>query len=150
MTSLHDNATEVPGEEIIEDLTERTLRSEAVGTHDLMMQVGDAATFYNTIHDADGNVVGDTVGIVMAVSRNPSDGNIITEYVEAINLLGGTLRTNGTVDRNAFLSGTVLRLNAVGTSGRFLGMQGFRECQILPPYPPSADSKVTAKFILSK
>jgi len=150
MTSFHDNVTEAPGEEIIENLTEGTLRIEAVGTRDPMMQVGDGGTFYNNIYDADDNVVGDTVGIVMAISRNPSDGHIITEYTEAINLLGGTLKSNGTVDRNAVLNGAVMRFDVVGTSGRFLGMQGIRECQIPPPYPPSKDTRVTVRFTLSK
>lgn len=142
--------TEVPGEEIVENLTERTLRFEAVGSRNPMMQVGDAATFYNNIYDADDNVVGDTVGILMAVSRNSSDGHIITEYTEAINLSGGTLRSSGVVDRNAVLNGAVMRFDVVGTSGRFLGMQGVRECQILPPYPPSGDSRVTVKITLRK
>jgi len=150
MTSFHDNVTEAPGEEIIENLTEGTLRIEAVGTRDPMMAVGDGGTFYNNIYDADDNVVGDTVGIVMAISRNPSDGHIITEYTEAINLLGGTLKSNGTVDRNAVLNGAVMRFDVVGTSGRFLGMQGIRECQIPPPYPPSKDTRVTVRFTLSK
>lgn len=150
MTSLHDNVAEAPGEEIIENLTERTLRVEAVGTHDPMMAVGDGSTFYNNIYDADDNVIGDTVGIVMAISRNPSDGHIITEYTEAINLLGGTLKSKGTVDRNAVLNGAVMRFDVVGTSGRFLGMQGIRECQVPPPYPPSKDTRVTVKFTLSK
>ena len=149
MTDLRDTTTEAPGAEIIENLTEKTLRFEAVGTRNPMMQVGDGATFYNHIYDADDNVVGDTVGILMATSRT-SDGHIITEYTEAINLLGGTLKSNGTVDRNAVLTGAVMRFDVVGTSGRFLGMQGIRECQILPPYPPSADSRVTVKFTLSK
>ena len=149
MTDLRDTTTEAPGAEIIENLTEKTLRFEAVGTRNPMMQVGDGATFYNHIYDADDNVVGDTVGILMATSRT-SDGHIITEYTEAINLLGGTLKSNGTVDRNAVLTGAVMRFDVVGTSGSFLGMQGIRECQILPPYPPSADSRVTVKFTLSK
>lgn len=155
MTNLTEMTkwTEVPGEEIteiIEDLMEPTLRFESVGTHDVMMEVGDGATFYNEIYDADGNVVGDTVGIVIAISRNPSDGHIITDYTEAINLLGGTLRTNGTADRNGFLSGEVICFDMVGTSGRFLGMKGIRECRILPPYPATADSKVAVKFTFIK
>src|SRR6185437_9200625 len=108
MTDFRDVVAEAPDVEIIENLTERTLRVEAVGTHDPMMQVGDGATFYNHIYDADDNVVGGTVGIVMATSKM-SDGHIITEYTEAINLLGGTLRSNGTVDRNAVLNGAVMR-----------------------------------------
>jgi Allene oxide cyclase barrel like domain len=142
--------TDAPEDEIIENLTEKTLRVETVGSHDPIMQVGDGATFYNNIYDADDNVVGDTVGIVIATGRNPSDGHIITEYTEAINLFGGTLKSHGTVDRIAVLSGAVMHLDVVGTSGRFLGMQGIRECQILPPYPPSADSRVTVKITLSK
>ncbi len=149
MTNSRDMVTETPGEEIIENLTERTLRFEAVGTHDPMMQVGDGVTFYNHIYDADDNVVGETVGIAMATSRT-SDGHIITEYTEAVNLLGGTLRSNGTVDRNAVLNGAVMRFDVVGISGRFLGMQGIRECQIPPPYPPSKDTGVTVKITLSK
>jgi hypothetical protein len=140
---------EVPGEEIIENLTEKTLRFEAVGTHDRMMQVGDGVTFYNNIYDADDNVVGDTVGISIATRRDP-EGHIITEYTEVINLLGGTLKSNGMVDRNAVLNGGIIRLDVVGTSGRFLGMQGIRECQLLPPYPPKDDARVTVKITLTK
>jgi allene oxide cyclase-like protein len=136
------------GNEVIQDLTEQTLRFEAVGTRSPRMQTGDGATFYNEIYDSDDNVVGDTVGLVIALSVQPSDGHMITEYREAINLLDGTLRSSGVVDRDAMLSGTPIRLEVVGTSGKYLGRKGFRECQLLPPYPPTNDSRVSVKIVL--
>lgn len=141
---------DAPGEEIIENLTEQTLRVEAGDVRGRMMQVGDGAAFYNQIYDADDNVVGSTVGIVIATVENQSDGHLITEYTEAINLLGGTLKSHGTVDRNATLNGAVMKFDVVGTSGRFLGMQGIRECRLLPPYPPSEENRVTVKITLGK
>lgn len=132
---------------VIQDITEQTLRFESVGTRSPRMQTGDGATFYNEIYDSDDNVVGDTVGLVIAVSVQPSDGHILTEYTEAINLPGGTLRSSGVVDRDALLSGTPIRVDVVGTSGKYAGRKGFRECRLLPPYPPTQDSRVSVKIV---
>jgi len=145
-----DVVTETLDGIIIENLTEETLRWESVGTHERGMQLGDGATVYNHIYDADDNVVGDTVAIVIATRINESDGHLITEYTEAINLLGGTLISHGTLDRNTMWNGEVERFDVIGTSGRFLGMKGIREWQLLPPYPPEDDNRVTVKITLSK
>lgn len=134
--------------EVIQDLTEQTLRFETAGTRSPRMQPGDGATFYNEIYDSDDNVVGDTVGLVIALSVQPSDGHMITEYTEVINLLGGTLRSSGVVDRDALLTGVPIRLEVIGTSGKYLGRKGFRECRLLPPYPPANDNRVTVKIVL--
>lgn len=133
---------------VLENLTEKTIRFESVGSGNIAMQVGDGGTFYNDIYDADDNIVGNTVGIVIAVSQDPSDQHVLTEYVEAIQLPEGTLRTSGIVDRIAMFGGAPIVLDVVGTGGAYLGMTGTRECRLLPPYPPTVDSRVTVTIVL--
>jgi hypothetical protein len=132
---------------VLSNLTEQTIRFESVGSGSMAMQVGDGGTFYNNIYDADDTVVGNTVGMVIAVERRP-DGHVLTEYVEVIQLPDGTVRTHGTVDRLAMFGGAPITLEVVGTSGRYEGMRGTRECRLLPPFPPTTDSRVAVTIVL--
>lgn len=134
---------------VLEDVTEQTLRFEAVGSRQIAMQVGDAGTFYNEIYDADDTVVGRTVGITVAARRDPGTGRLVNEYKEAIHLAVGTVATVATVDREALMSGALVTFEAVGIGGEIDGLRGVRECRLLPPYPPRPDNRVTTRIVLS-
>jgi hypothetical protein len=133
---------------VVDGITEQTIRFESVGSGTVAMEVGDGATFYNNIYDAADNIIGGTVGLMVAATRRPSDGHLITEYTEVIQLPGGTLRSNGQVDRLAMFGGLPIRLDVVGTSGSFEGRTGVRECQLLPPFPPTVQSRVSVRITL--
>jgi hypothetical protein len=149
-TSVSKPAQDAGGAvEVIADITEQTIRFESAGSGEMGMQVGDGATFFNNIYDSDDNIVGNTVGLVIAVSKRPSDGHVITEYAEVIKLHDGTLRSSGSVDRIALWTGNPIVLDVVGTSGSYLGKRGVRECRLLPPFPPSVDSRVSIRITLS-
>jgi len=135
---------------VLDNLTEQTIRFESVGSGNIAMQVGDGGTFYNNIYDADDNIVGNTVGMVIAVSQRASDQHVLTEYVEVIQLADGMLRTSGTVDRIAMFGGAPIRLDVVGIGGAYVGMTGTRECRLLPPFPPTVDSRVGVTIVLDK
>jgi hypothetical protein len=132
---------------VLDNLTEQTIRFEAVGSGDPMMQIGDGATFFNNIYDADDNIVGNTVGIVIATMKRP-DGNLVTEYTEVVQVPGGTLRSSALINRSQFFMGSTIQLEVTGMSGRFAGMRGIRECQLQPPYPPRPDTRVTVKIVM--
>lgn len=134
-------------EVVLADLTERTLRTESVGTHVPRMQLGDGATFYNEIYDSAGEAIGSTVGIVIAVSRRSSDDHLITEYTEVVQLPAGTLHSTATVDRDAMLSGEVIHADVIGMSGEFLGMKGVRQCQLIPPI---SEARVSLRIELQR
>jgi hypothetical protein len=131
---------------VVDGMTEQTIRFESVGSGTVAMEVGDGATFYNNIYDAEDTIVGGTVGLIVAASRRASDGHMMSEYTEVIQLPGGTLRTSGTVDRLAMFGGLPIRLDVVGTSGEFAGRTGVRECTLLPPFPPTVESRVSMKI----
>lgn len=139
---------ETRAELVVDGMTEQTIRFESVGSGTVTMEVGDGATFYNTIYDADDAVIGGTVGLIVAASRRASDGHLMSEYIEVVQLPGGTLRSRGTVDRLAMFGGVPIRLDVVGTSGEFAGRTGVRECALLPPFPPTVESRVSMKIIL--
>src|SRR4051794_21155611 len=94
---------QVNDEIVIDDLTEKTLRFEALGTREPVMSEGDGATFYNELYDADGNRYGETVGITVAVKVD--DNGTLTEYTEVIQLPDGMLHSTGTIDRMAMFTG---------------------------------------------
>jgi hypothetical protein len=133
---------------IADELTERTLRFEAVGTRSPRMQVGDSATFYNEIYDAEDNVIGSTVGLVLAVSVRPGDGHMMCEYREGIELRGDTFHSFALMDRDALMTGSAVQLDIVGISGRYTGKRGIRECRLLPPFPATIESRVSLKMVL--
>jgi|GEM_PF-4247052 hypothetical protein len=95
--------------------------------------VGSAAIFFDDIFDADGNKVGRTVGYTECVEKRESDGHIIVNYHEAVELPDGTLKATGTVDQNVIFTNGWVHLDMVGTSGKYLGAQGTRSYRALPP-----------------
>lgn len=134
---------------VLDDVTEQTLRFEAIGSGQIEMRIGDAGTFYNEIYDENDTVVGRTVGITVAVYRRESDGHLMNDYKEAILLPEGTVCTTGTIDRDALLRGEPVRLTAVGVGGTLGGLTGTREVRLLPPYPPTPHSRVHTKITLA-
>jgi len=95
--------------------------------------VGSAAIFYDDIFDADGAVVGHTVGYTEAIEKRASDGHVIVIYHEAVELPDGTLKATGTVDQSAIFEGKWIHLEMRGTSGKYLGAKGTRSYRALPP-----------------
>lgn len=139
---------QVDGEIVIDNLSEKTIRFEALGTRDPIMSVGDGATFYNEIYDADGNVYGETVGITVAVDLG--ENGIVTEYTEVIELPDGMLHATSRINRMDLFTGKTVTAQVVGRSGRYAGMTGVRECRLLPPFPPGPDNKVGVRFVLHR
>ena len=137
--------------EVVQDVTEQTIRWESMGNGGLGMVVGDFATYYDNIYDAADNVIGHAVGLVAAVSNRSSDGHLIADYTEGIQLASGSLRTHGYVDRNVLLSGNWVRIPAFGLSGTYLNKAGYREVQvIIPSTPPTSisDVRIRVKMVM--
>src|SRR4051812_39246948 len=95
--------------------------------------VGSAAIFYDDIFDAEGSVVGHTVGYTECIEKRSSDGHNIVIYHEAVELPDGTLKATGTVDQSAIFEGKWIHLEMVGTSGKSLGAKGPRSYRAIPP-----------------
>lgn len=149
MTTTGPAPSAAQTEFILENVTEQTLRFEAVGSRKIAMEIGDGGTFYNEIYDEKDNVIGRTVGITVAVSRDAETGHLRNEYKEAIHLAEGTVSTVGTVDRDAMMTGAWVTFEAAGISGSLRGLHGVRECRLLPPYPPNKDNRVITRIVLS-
>jgi hypothetical protein len=119
----------------IQGWTEKTANVNWIGPADPFpcQVVGGAGIYYDNIYDENGTVVGHTVGYVEAIHKRPSDGHIFVTYHESIELSGGTLAANGTIDVNEMAAGAWIHLNLNGTSGEFLGKSGSRSWKVIPP-----------------
>jgi hypothetical protein len=119
---------------LLEDMTEKTVQYSYIGKHDPLpiQQVGDAITYFDEIYNADGETIGRAVGLVTATHLAPN-GHLMTHYEDAVELPEGTLRSSGAVDRQEMLEGACIKFAVVGTSGKFLGLSGLREWQLILP-----------------
>jgi hypothetical protein len=136
---------------VVQDITERTARYEIIGSHNSAgMQIGDASSYFDEIYEGNSDkVIGNSLGIVTGVYRKASDNHLVQIFQDAVQLPDGTLFASGPVDRDAMLQGAAFRLKAEGKSGKFAGKKGYREMQILPPYPPpNLNSRLRIKIVL--
>ncbi|HUR07918.1 MAG TPA: hypothetical protein VM347_35620 [Nonomuraea sp.] len=133
---------------VLDDMTERTKAFHFVAAPDAfpMTSVGDSVVYEDEIFNADKEVVGHTIGMARVVRKRESDDHIFAEYDEVVQLQDGIMRATGTFDRNALLAGACVRLKLEGLSGRYAGMSGFREWQVIPPL---TDAFVRLRMVLA-
>jgi hypothetical protein len=123
----------------VRGITEQTVKYDTVGsgadgTSPPMQKVGDTAVYTDTIFGQDGSVVGKALGYVTIVAIRPSDGHLLTNYQETVQLPQGTLSDTGRLlDRNGMIGGKWLDFKASGTGGEFAGKHGYRRWRLLPP-----------------
>jgi Allene oxide cyclase barrel like domain len=127
-----------PEEDIPSDTpgwTEKATSINYIGPADPwpVQDAGSAAIYYCDIYDAEGTVIGHSVGYTEAIEIRASDGHVIVMYHEAVELPEGTFKAVGTVDQNAIPEGKWIHLEMKGTSGKFLGASGSRSYQAIPP-----------------
>lgn len=119
---------------VIDNVTEKTVHYNYIGHNEPLpiQEVGESIVYFDEIYDATGATVGHTVGMVVATHVAPN-GHLMTHYEEAIELPEGTLQSSGTIDRQEMLAGGWARFPVVGTGGKFLGLSGVREWQLILP-----------------
>jgi hypothetical protein len=99
-------------------------------------KTGDAYTYFDEVHDADGTIFAKTVGYASVLYERPSDGHPMALYAETFILPdGSSFRTEAVLDRKAIGQAVEVTLPAIGTSGVFAGKKGFRKWQLLPEIP---------------
>ncbi|WUH89336.1 hypothetical protein OG900_03700 [Streptomyces sp. NBC_00433] len=127
-----------------------TVGSDIAGTPP-MQKVGDTAVYTDTIFGSDGSVVGKALGYVTIVAIRPSDGHLLTDYHETVQLPQGTLSDSAKrLDRDGMIAGEWLNFSATGTSGDFAGKVGYRRWRLLPPLsnPPVPSEKAQVEITL--
>jgi Allene oxide cyclase barrel like domain len=132
---------------VLDNMTERIKSSYFVcppGEFPMTTE-GDSSVYTDDIFNEAGEVVGHTVG--MARVLRIADGKVITQFEEIVELGDGIVRGIGAFDRNAILAGECVRLQVEGMSGRYVGMSGFREWQLIPPI--SRDGAVALRIVLA-
>jgi hypothetical protein len=133
---------------VLDNLTETTKASHFVcapGTFPLT-EVGDTIIYADDIFDESKEVIGHTVGIARVIQKHDTDGHVITHYEEIVQLEDGLIKAAGAFDRQSMLTGNCIRLQAEGLSGRYVGMSGFREWQLIPPV---TDATVLLRIVLA-
>ncbi len=115
-----------------------------------VQNVGETLIYHDNIYDADNQVVGHAVGFVSAVYKRPSDGHLMTQYYETVQLPDGSISDSGLNDRYTIFSGGVAHFHAIGTSGRYLGKTGTRDWQLIPPVavPPRPDQRGRFTYVM--
>ena len=148
-------ATAVPAEHnctVLDNLTEATVHYYYVGGGDgiPVHGVGSTLVYYDNIYDAKGTVIGHTVGFVSAIYSRPSDGHLMTQYYESVQLANGMFSDSGIIDRYAMFSGDAVKLNIIGTSGEYTGMTGTREWWFPQPIqnPPPQTTRLKVRITL--
>jgi hypothetical protein len=133
---------------VFDNLTEQTKAYHFVAMPGAfpMTTVGDTVVYEDDIFNADKEIIGHTVGMARVVLKRETDDHIFAEYDEVVQLEEGLLRATGTFDRNSLLAGACVRLKLEGVSGRFVGMSGFREWQVIPPI---TDAFVVMRMVLA-
>jgi hypothetical protein len=119
---------------LIDNITERTVQLNFIGEQEPLpvQKVGDALNYFDEIYNADGETIGHAVGWVLATHLAPN-GHLMTHYEHAAELPDGTLRAGGTVDRQDMIEGRLIVCPAIGTGGKFLGLSGVVEWQLILP-----------------
>ncbi|MFB7500733.1 hypothetical protein ACFC09_39685 [Streptomyces sp. NPDC056161] len=152
----HGNATAAAGTNctVRDDLTEATTDYHYVGGADgiPVHGVGSSLTYYDNIYDAHGAVVGHTVGFVSAIYKRPSDGHLMTQYYESVELGDGTFSASGIVDRYAMFGGAQVNLSIIGTSGSYIGQTGTRQWWFPQPIqnPPPQETRLKLRLTLCR
>ncbi|GCB53267.1 hypothetical protein [Streptomyces sp. NL15-2K] len=143
------SATAAPAEpQIVVEVVEKITKSELnVTTPPNTWGPGTMATYWCDVFDADGKVVGTTVGSMVILYQDPETGHFIEQVSEQISLPDGTIAASGLVDRTEVLQQKWLGYRAEGTSGRYLGMTGSRNFRITSLTDPSFP--IDAKWELS-
>lgn len=93
--------------------------------------VGDSGTYHDIIYNSAGKRVGTSLGTAWIVATRPSDGDLVAYYKETIFLGGGTLYDSTVMDFTRMGEGSWEHFNIVGVSGKYHGMFGERNMQIL-------------------
>jgi hypothetical protein len=132
---------------VIDNITEQTSAFHIISTNPLapMSEVGDSGVYYDNIFSESKEIIGHTVGYIRAIAKDPADGHLITQFEEIVELEDGIIRAYGPFDRSTLLSGACVRLTVEGLSGKYAGMGGFREWQIIPPL---AEATVRVRMVL--
>jgi hypothetical protein len=110
-----------------------------------MRSEGDSVVYADDIYNEKQEIIGHTVGMGRVLSI--SDGKVITQFEEIVELPGGIVRGIGTFDRNAVLAGECMRLQVEGLSGEYAGLAGFREWQLIPPI--TSDGAISMRIVLA-
>ena len=137
----------------VRDLSEATTQYHYVGGADgiPVHGVGSSLIYYDDIYDAHGTVVGHTVGFVSAIYKRPSDGHLMTQYYESVEMLGeGMFSDSGVIDRYAMFGGAPVNLAIIGTSGSLIGKTGTRQWWFPQPIqnPPPQDTRLKVRLTL--
>jgi hypothetical protein len=137
---------------VIDNLTEQTMAHDYVGQSQTVpvQNVGESLVYYDNLYDQQNKVVGHAVGFVSGIYKRPSDGHLMTQYYETVELPDGTFSDNGINDRLAVFDGGTAHFDAIGTAGKYLGWKGTREWQFLPPItrPPRPDARTSVHIEL--
>lgn len=139
---------------VLGNLSEATIHYYYVGGGDgiPVHGVGSSLIYYDDIYNAQGAVIGHTVGFVSATYQRPSDGHLITQYYESVQLADGMFSDSGTVDRFAMFSGDPVNLAIVGTAGAYTGMTGTRQWWFPQPIqnPPPQTTRLKVRLTLCR
>jgi len=139
------------GCETLDGITEQTLDYFHTG-EDSSIPVragGEGLIYHDDIYDASGKVIGKALGMEVGTYTRPSDGHLIADFHEIVELPGGSITTSGTGDRTGMFLGTPTRFPAVGVSGKYLGMSGYRSFWVTQ-FPPKIDSRVAVKMVMCR
>jgi allene oxide cyclase-like protein len=99
--------------------------------------VGTQVAYFDPLLDTSGHQIGQSVGMVDILYR-ASNGHLIQDIDENLQLPGGTLLTTGTYDRVQGLSGAWETAPLTGLSGAYAGMSGtwtWRVTSHVAPFP---------------
>jgi hypothetical protein len=136
----------------VSGVTEQTVKYDTVSTDNPpMRQIGDTAEYTDTIFGPDGSVVGKALGYVTIVAVRPSDGHLLTDYEETVQLPQGIFSDSAKrLDRNGMIAGEWMHFTAQGTQGAFAGKSGYRRWRLLPPLsnPPVPSEKAQVEIRL--
>jgi hypothetical protein len=127
--------TAAPRYIVLDNMTEQTNASHFVCAPGVIpaTEVGDTFIYVDDIFNTSGETIGHAIGIARVLQKHDTDGHPITQHEEIVEMQDGLVRAIGVFDRHSMLAGECVRLQAEGLSGRYAGMAGFREWQLIPP-----------------
>ena len=97
-----------------EDVIESTAQFTDAGEPGLFNSIGDGAVYTSNLFDTNGNLVG-TKDTSFTYTEQLGNQQLLAEVQEKINLTGGTIQTQGTV--NVTLGGQLIPQNVTVVSG---------------------------------
>ncbi|NJP45186.1 allene oxide cyclase barrel-like domain-containing protein [Actinacidiphila epipremni] len=89
-------------------------------------QIGQGGTFDDELYDEGGKLIGTAHGTFTIRYIRPGDNGLLSWYSEDITLEDGTIHAEGWADFNDVKTSKWVFYPAVGTSGRYEGLTGFR------------------------